>query len=373
VGVKNCHWGKGTGNREQGTGNRKKVLGNFTFLHTFLLSHFQLLIRKMSIKNNLFIRVSTFLNFLLDYHQIKLLIFSIITALIVIGCGLNTPKNITSNSVNVIPEMRVFKHALGETKIPLHPQRVVVLGGLDNVLALGVKPIAATTLGDYKFHAYLQDLTSEIEKIGINGQPNLEKILYLKPDLILGFSWDAELYGQLSKIAPTVLIDQDSEWKDWLKQYAEALGETAKAEKLLQEYDQKIASLRQKMGGTLSQTKVSLVNFWANYTRLYMRLSFGGSILKDIGLPRPNYEDKDKYQENISLELVPQIGGDVIFLILGGHNESRLKQFTNHPLWSQLQAVQQNRVYPVTGDVWIAAWGIIGANRVLDDLFKYLP
>ncbi|TAF06168.1 MAG: iron-siderophore ABC transporter substrate-binding protein [Nostocales cyanobacterium] len=327
----------------------------------------------MSIKNNLFIRVSTFLNYIIDDHQIKLLVFSIITALIVIGCGVNTPKNVIFNSVNVTPEMRVFKHAMGETKIPLHPQRVVVLGGLDNVLALGVKPIAATTLGDYKFQAYLQDLTSDIEKIGTNGQPNLEKILYLKPDLILGFSWDAELYEQLSKIAPTVLVDKDIDWKDWLKQYAEALGKTAKAEKLLQEYDQKIAILRQKMGTNLSETKVSLVNFWANYTRLYMSRSFGGSIIKEIGLPRSQYENKDKNHENISLELVPQIGGDVIFLILGGHNESRLKQFINHPLWSQLQAVQQNRVYPVTGDVWIAAWGIIGANRALDDLFKYLP
>jgi hypothetical protein len=31
VGVKNCRWGKGTGNREQGTG--KRVLSDFTFLH----------------------------------------------------------------------------------------------------------------------------------------------------------------------------------------------------------------------------------------------------------------------------------------------------------------------------------------------------
>ncbi|HYW19660.1 MAG TPA: iron-siderophore ABC transporter substrate-binding protein [Nodularia sp. (in: cyanobacteria)] len=261
---------------------------------------------------------------------------------------------------------------MGETKIPLHPQRVVILGGLDNVLALGVKPIACTTLSDLNFPGYLQSLTSGVEKIGTNGQPNLEKILYLKPDLILGFSWDAELYEQLSQIAPTVLADEEREWKDWLKKYAEALGETAKAEKLLQEYEQRIESLRQKMGENLSQTKVSLVNFWANYTRLYMHRSFSGSILKEIGLLRPLYEDKDKVQENISLELIPQIGGDVIFLILGGHNESRLKKFTNHPLWSQLQAVQQNRIYPVTGDTWVSGWGIIGANQVLDDLFKYL-
>ncbi|WP_066383196.1 MULTISPECIES: ABC transporter substrate-binding protein [unclassified Anabaena] len=327
----------------------------------------------MSSKKNLFIRVFTLRHCRLSYQQIKLILFSVITALIVIGCGVSNPKSVTLKAENTTSQVRVVKHAMGETKVPIHPQRVVVLGGLDNVLALGVKPIASTTLGDYNFPDYLEDLTIGIEKIGTNGQPNLEKILYLKPDLILGLSWDAKLYGQLSQIAPTILADEDREWKYWLKKYAEALGKTAKAEQLLQAYNQKIEILRQTMGENLDQTKVSLVNFWANYTRLYMNESFGGSILKEIGLPRPKYEDKDKHQENISLELIPQIGGDVIFLILGGHNELRLKQFTNHPLWSRLQAVQQNRVYPVSGDTWIAAWGLIGANRVLDDLLNYLP
>ncbi|YAF95598.1 MAG: iron-siderophore ABC transporter substrate-binding protein [Nodularia sp. CChRGM 3473] len=261
---------------------------------------------------------------------------------------------------------------MGETKVPLHPQKVVVLGGLDNVLALGVKPIAATTLSENKFPKYLDNLTGEIEKIGTNGQPNLEKILYLKPDLILGLYWDADLYQQLSQIAPTVLAGEDIDWKQWFIKFAEALDQTQKAEILLQEYDQRIKKLRQEMGENLANTQVSLVNFWANFTRIYMNNSFGGSILKEVGISRPAYQEKDKNHENISLELIPQIEGDVIFLILGGHNESRLKQFINHPLWSRLQAVQQNRVYPVTNDTWIAAWGIIGANHVLDDLFKYL-
>jgi iron complex transport system substrate-binding protein len=261
---------------------------------------------------------------------------------------------------------------MGETKVPLHPQRVVVIGGLDNVLALGIKPIAATTLGDNNFLDYLDDLTTGIDKIGINGQPNLEKILYLKPDLILGLHWDADLYQQLSQIAPTVLADGDIDWKQWLTKFAEALGQTAKAEQLLQEYDQRIKGLRQQMGNNLAQTQVSLVNFWANFTRLYMNRSFSGSILKEIGLPRPAYQNQDKNNENISLELIPKMEGDTIFLILGGHNQSKLKQFINHPLWSRLQAVQQNRVYSVTGDTWISAWGIIGANLVLDDLFRYL-
>ncbi len=306
------------------------------------------------------------------YRQIKLLIFSIITALVIIGCGISNSENISPNPEKSTFQIRVVKHAMGETKVPLNPKRVVVLGGLDNVLALGIKPIAATTLLYDNYPNYLQSKTKTLQKIGVNGSPNLEKILYLKPDLILGLNWDADIYQQLSQIAPTVLADGDKIWKEWLTKFAEALGETEKAEKLLLSYDQRINTLRQKMGNNLSKTQVSLVNFWNNYTRIYMNASFAGSIVKEIGLPRPTYQDKDKVNENISLELIPQLEGDVIFLILGGHDPSKLKQFTNHPLWSKLEAVREERVYKVSSDTWISSWGMIGANSVLDDLFKYL-
>ncbi|BAY86137.1 iron(III) dicitrate-binding periplasmic protein [Calothrix parasitica NIES-267] len=312
------------------------------------------------------------LNHIFNYRQIKLILFSIITALIIIGCGINTSENISSNSDNLTSQTRVIKHAMGETKVPLNPKRVVIIGGLDNALALGIKPIAATTLGDNNYLNYMQSKTKEIQKVGVNGSPSLEKILYLKPDLILGLNWDADIYQQLSQIAPTVLADGNKSWKEWLTKFGEASGKTETAEKLLQDYQQRINNLRQQMGNRLDNTQVSLVNFWNNYTRIYMNDSFAGSIIKEIGLPRPSYQDKDKIHENISLELIPQLEGDVIFLILGGHNQSRLKQFTNHPLWSKLEAVRENKVHQVSSDTWISSWGMIGANQVLDDLFRYL-
>ncbi len=325
-------------------------------------------------QNNLVIKILSKLVQILRNSQLKLLVFSLITASIIIGCGVgmrNLPPT-SESSENITSEMRVIKHAMGETKVPLHPQRIVVIGGLDNILALGIKPIAATTLSDNNFLSYLEDFTAGIEKIGINGQPNLEKILYLKPDLILGLYWDAELYEKLSQIAPTVLVEGAFDWKQWLTKFAEAVGQRQKAEILLQEYEQKVKKLHKEISNNSSNTKISLVSFWANYTRLYMNNSFSGSILKEIGLTRPSYQNKNKINENISLELIPQIEGDIIFLILGGHNPLKLQQFINHPLWSRLQAVQENRVYPVTSDTWISAWGIIGANQVLDDLSKYL-
>jgi iron complex transport system substrate-binding protein len=304
-------------------------------------------------------------------NRCKFLLLGILTTLMIIGCGINPQANLNNNTVD-ITQMRIVKHAMGETKVPLHPEKIIVLGGLDNALALGIKPIAATTLGDNKFLEYLDDFTVGIEKIGQNGQANLEKILYLKPDLILGLDWDADLYEKLSQIAPTVLADSELDWKNWLKKFGEAVGKPDKAENLLQDYDQKIQNLRVKLGDYLQTTEVSLVNFWANSTRIYMNESFSGSIIQEIGLRRPAYQDQDKNHENISLELIPKIAGDAIFLILGGHNESRLQQFMNHPLWSDLPAVKQNRVYPVRSDIWIASWGIMGANAVLDDISKYL-
>ncbi|MGB3636252.1 MAG: iron-siderophore ABC transporter substrate-binding protein [Rivularia sp. (in: cyanobacteria)] len=316
--------------------------------------------------------IQSFFLHIFNSHQIKLLLFSFITALIIIGCGVSTTPKISSNSDNITSQTRIVKHAMGETKVPLNPKRVVVIGGLDNALALGIKPIAATTLGDNNYLNYLESKTKELEKVGVNGSPNLEKILYLKPDLILGLNWDADIYQQLSQIAPTVLADGDKSWKEWLTKFAQALGKTETAEQLLQDYEQRINTLRQKMGDRLSQTQVSLVNFWNNYTRIYMNASFAGSIIKEIGLSRPSYQDKDKVNENISLELIPQLESDVIFLSLGGHDPSKLKQFTNHPLWLQLEAVREDRVYQVSSDTWISSWGMIGANSVLDDLFKYL-
>jgi iron complex transport system substrate-binding protein len=47
---------------------------------------------------------------------------------------------------------------------------------------------------------------------------------------------------------------------------------------------------------------------------------------------------------------------------------SETLSFLKQPIWSQLKAVQNKRVYKVKWDVG----GAIGANRIIDDLYKYL-
>jgi iron complex transport system substrate-binding protein len=91
-------------------------------------------------------------------------------------------------------------------------------------------------------------------------------------------------------------------------------------------------------------------------------------ILRDIGLQRPPSQRGDFYTlDNISLERLSDIDGDVLFLLnQGGVSEEIIQK----PLWKQLKAVQQNQVYFV-GYHWHFL-DILAVNAIIDDLFKYL-
>jgi len=188
--------------------------------------------------------------------------FLLVSLVIFLVCA--CAGNVTNNREQINSTQsscHIVKHALGKTCVPNAPQRVVVLDILDNVLALGVKPVDATTWDNGKFRTYLPEKTTEIAKVGLLSQPNLESILGLHPDLILSVYWgDEGTYERLSQIAPTVLAGngRDIAWKDWLKTYAEALGKTQEAQKLLSDYNTRIAAFREQMGEKLSKTQVSI-------------------------------------------------------------------------------------------------------------------
>jgi iron complex transport system substrate-binding protein len=281
----------------------------------------------------------------------------------------------------------MVQHAKGETCVPNNPRRIVVLGGLDYALSLGVKPIGSDEVQQYQF--YLKGSVDGIEDVGGNDTPNLEKILALKPDFILGGDYITSDYNALSSIAPTVLIpfEHSGEWKEFFMRYAEALHKTAEAERVMSQYYERLEEFKKQMGTRATETEVSIVRVYPTHVSLYLKDSFCGTIVADASLSRPpsqnitaseaNIRFGNQIQYEISREKMPDVDGDVIFLwSYGNQNEiaqqaqSEKEKLKTDPLWSTLTAVQQERVYDVPG-YWIGD-GPIAANAVIDDLFKYL-
>ena len=273
------------------------------------------------------------------------------------------------------PETRLVAHAMGETEVPANPQRVVVLdtGELDNTLALGVKPVGGAVADAQEYQEYLADQLDGITETGGVSEPNLEAIVALQPDLILGSKQRHEaVYEQLSAIAPTVFVESlRVPWQDNFRLHAEALGRTAEAEQMLAEYNDHVAETRSALGDQ-AETTVSIIRFRPGQVRLYLKNSFIGYILQDVGLPRPPSQAVDDFATEISLEQIAAVDAGYIFLTGYNTDDSELATFLGSQLWTTLNAVKADRVSPVNDDTWISGLGIQAAHHVLDDLPAYL-
>jgi len=302
-----------------------------------------------------------------------------LTAFFIIACSGNSSLFSADSRNEAEFPCHIVQHTMGETCVPETPQKIVVLGLdlLGNSLALGVEPIGTARFDtfsefpDYLFEGRDQEIAERIANLGGHSDPNLETILRLQPDLIIGSPEHRQIYDKLTQIAPTVLSSSEpGEWKEEFKFLSTALNRSEQATKLLNEWDKRVANFQQSMSERLTATEVSVVNTRQDHIRLYLKRIFSGKVLQDVGLPRPAAQDKNDYHSIISLEAISEMDGDVIFILdMGdGRFQQKLRQ---HPLWSQLEAVQQDKVYEVDSTYWTGG-NIIAANFVLDDLYKYL-
>jgi iron complex transport system substrate-binding protein len=272
---------------------------------------------------------------------------------------------------------RTIKHAMGSTEIKAQPKRVVVLdvGELDNVVSLGVKPVGlAPTEGSPELPSYLKKDAGTPKNIGTINSLNLEAIAALKPDLILGSQLRAaDSYDELSKIAPTVFsIRPGFTWKENYLLNAAALDKTAQAKANLAAYEKRAKALGAELG--THKPTVSMVRYLPDgVIRLYGNDSFIGTILKDVGIPRPKNQNIADLAAEVSAENIDQADADWIFTgVYGDPKATDKSKAQGNPLWKNLKAVKDGHAYDVPDETWYLGLGVTAANAVLDDLQKYL-
>lgn len=271
---------------------------------------------------------------------------------------------------------RTITMAMGKVTIPKRPERVVVLdlGELDNVVSLGVKPVGwAATQAGQGIPDYLKKGAGHPKLVGTIDQLNLEAIADLHPDLILGSQLRAaSQYKNLSKIAPTVFsIRPGYTWKSNYLLNAAALDKTAEAKQELGVYDQKVAALKKALGP--HEPTVSMVRYMPGRLRLYGQDSFIGTILKDVGLPRPKNQQENELAIEISPEKIDEANADWIFTgTYGDPKKTDEATAQSNPLWKNLPAVKDGHAKTVDDNTWYLGLGVTAAYSVLDDLHRYL-
>lgn len=263
--------------------------------------------------------------------------------------------------------------------VPDVPDRIVVLDpafSLGMSLELGLPVVGAplTGMSDRALKARAEQ--AEVADLGPMVEPSIERIIALRPDLIVGTEAADVAYPILSRLAPTVLISAE-DWKAYMRIVAAATGRSAAAEDLLDGYERRVAALRSRIPPTV--VSIVRITSWDFQVYLDGPRAYGPfAVLRDLGVRRTDYETTtgNESLKRPDWEALAALDGDVLLYIVGGANSSdtdgRHEEVLSNPLWRMLPAVEAGRVHRVDAATWMEFSGVASANRVLDDVERFL-
>ena len=103
-------------------------------------------------------------------------------------------------------------------------------------------------------------------------------------------------------------------------------------------------------------------------------------ILEQAGFTRTEeqqeaIEDEEEHLEFTNTESIPEMDAEVFFTFMQNNQEEdelkeAMEQWTGHPLWDELEAVEEDEVYMMDEVTWSMGGGYIAANHMLDDLYE---
>ncbi|BBI33443.1 ABC transporter substrate-binding protein [Cohnella abietis] len=314
-----------------------------------------------------------------------LLCVTLLTSVILTACG-GVNENEESNQIKESPaaetgKVRTFEHILGKIEVPERPQRVIGLFVEDEMSALGVKPIMQYSSGSY-YQTYLEPYLKDVPKLDTAAM-NFEAIMAAKPDLIiLGFQgWaDEGSYEKLSKIAPTYVftgseIQTPENWRKNLRTVADLLGKSDVAEEIIKKREEETKNAKQLLADSSGRGTAALLRIHASKElRLYGgpggqvgTALYGDFGLEPSGIVRKLAWGEDMDIQTISMEVIPQIDADYLFLAVDEGRREQAKELMESPIWKNVPAVKKGHVYEVRGDVWITN-GPIAYEKKLEDV-----
>ena len=263
---------------------------------------------------------------------------------------------------------------------PSRQPRVVSLfqGATDSLVALGVTPAGIVeSWAEKPVYRYLRPWLSGIPQLGLETQPSLEKIALIKPDIIFASRFrHQDVAPLMKKIAPVMLLDDVFEFKKTLQVVAESLLLTLPYDRLLTEWSQRTATIRERVGKQFTSAvppQVSVIEIRPDHIRRYTAHSFPGSVMTELGF---GWQEQDSQTRNSSIrfssmENIPLLDADIFFILLRANSPAITRQYRSlvaHPLWQQLKAVKTNQLWEVDSVPWSLSGGILGANQILNDV-----
>nr|WP_282705918.1 iron-siderophore ABC transporter substrate-binding protein [Pseudomonas syringae] len=262
------------------------------------------------------------------------------------------------------------------------PLRVVTLfqGASDTAVALGVTPCGVVDSWSEKpMYRYLRPALAAVPHVGLETQPSLEDIVLLKPDLIVASRFRHQRIAPLlEQISTVLMLEEVFEFKRTLAMMGAALQRQQLAIELLGQWQQRVAALRGQLQARFTgrwPITVSVLDIREDHIRSYLPASFAGSVLSELGFA---WTPAARQATGVSLKLsskesLPVVDADLFFVFQRADStaaQHTYDKLVENPFWQQLRAVRDGQVWRVDAVAWSLSGGILGANRMLDEIAR---
>lgn len=305
--------------------------------------------------------------------NIALLVSLILFTGILAGCGTQETKSTAPQNTEAA-DTKTYTDLAGRTvEIPVQPQRIVAVNMVGELVALGIKPLAAA---DGWLQYLDEDQKEGIESIGAVGSLNLEKIIGLNPDLIITPEkvTDEDALAALEKIAPTIVGPFFGDAMENLTMMGEVTGRQEEATAWKNEFESSLDTIKESLNGVVKEEETAMVIQFSQKNMYTYPSSTFPAVYQYLGLTVPSEDISNLTQAmQLSLEVLPEYDPDYIFVTKQTEEDDAFIQQTfENSVWKQLSAVQNGHVYVLgsrlsSGDVLSIEWSLDEIQRLMTE------
>lgn len=284
--------------------------------------------------------------------------------LLLTACGNDTAQKAVkeNNEPNTEKATTIVTDDVGrEVEIPIKPERIVTDWYLGQVLALDVVPVGAV-IANLDYAAFLKPYykDGEITNIGTDGNVSLEKVVELKPDLII--TWNKEDVEKYEKIAPTIVFSESAHQSavEEVKAMGEYLGRQAEAETFVNDFEKRIKAAKEKIYSSIPEGATFTIFdlFEKNATIVANDSVSGGRALFQVLEMKPQEKVQELFETKessggryeISYEVVGDYVGDYVFVINFFNKDGEFP-----PTWTNLDVVKNNETIELAPEYYFAS------------------
>ena len=284
--------------------------------------------------------------------------------------------NAESNNTSQTFKEKTIVHDFGTTELKKVPKRIVILDNLYGEILdpLHITPVGATTgqADSQEFSTLFkkQYKDAKVVSVGWQGNPDLDKIAELKPDLILMTGEQEDLYEELSEIAPTVgyQINSDENWDyhETSLKVAEIFDKRDEMKKDLDRLDAREAVFAENVKAKFGDQKLLYLRVTDNDIRYYAYGHFG-YLYDTYHFNRAETFNPDDMFQVIDPDKLKDINPDLL-IVQADSQELLDNKLKNTPVWTSLKAVQNNKVIYADYSTYMLGFGIVSQEAIMKQI-----